>query len=136
MGACFSVLAEAGAPTDALCLLRPALLFTWFIVVYGMQLLMALRMQLIFINRSMKSRRVSTGQMLKKFGVLLLAHAAVLAIWFGVSPPKRTVALRELAGEIERGELRRAGLHVLQIRHLVQNAHRLLRLRKSQQETQ
>ena len=71
---------------------------TWFITMYGMELLIALRMQLIFINRSMKNRRVSTGAMLRRFAALFAAHAAVLAIWFGVDRPKATVQVREHTG--------------------------------------
>merc|ERR1719171_1693480 len=67
-------------------------------MIYGMELLIALRIQTIFINRSMKSRRVSTGKMLRRFGVMMLVHAVVLAIWFGVARPQPTAATRPLAG--------------------------------------
>ena len=36
--------------------------------------------------------------MLRRFGVLFLAHCAILAVWFGVARPRPTVVDEELAG--------------------------------------
>ncbi|KAJ0390143.1 hypothetical protein P43SY_010870 [Pythium insidiosum] len=103
---CAATLLYAGAPTKALCGLRPATVSVAFTLIFGALVVKSLRVYRVFMSGAMKRVVLSTRTMFRILGLFVLVDVVILAAWFVVDFPQPALKLEEMAvlrgGSVER----------------------------------